>query len=130
MNPRMYRQMFRSRATLLACLVISSLLAACKSPTAPLTSARLERSTRSDTSEKLSNATKLLMDSFEKPTAPFHFSYKGQENLNSKYPMDKTAKPEVGPVEVEADVVARDDAVARGAGDTDKVAAVLSSMPT
>jgi hypothetical protein len=58
----------------------------------------------SDTQTKLTNCTKLLMDSMEKPSAPFHFSYKAQENINPKYPMDKTAKPEVGPVELEADI--------------------------
>ena len=92
------------RLAFLACLVITVLLAGCKSRTPNISAARVERSGISDTQKKLQNCTKLLMDSMEKPNAPFHFSYKAQENINPKYPMDKTAKPEVGPVELESDI--------------------------
>ena len=92
------------RVAFLACLVIAVVLAGCKSRTATISAARVERSGISDTQKKLQNCTKLLMDSMQKPSAPFHFSYKAQENINPKFPMDKTAKPEVGPVELEADI--------------------------
>jgi len=69
---------------------------------APASSARMA-STNNDTKKKFQDCTKLLMDSLQKPTAPYHFSYKAQENINPKFPMDKTAKPEVGPVELEGD---------------------------
>jgi len=57
-----------------------------------------------DVKQKLGRCTSLLMESFQKPTAAYHFSYKAQENINPKFPMNKTAKPEVGPVEIEADI--------------------------
>lgn len=97
------KRFLRGIASLL-CLVMICLWAACKRHPSPVSSALRERAMGSDTSKKLQNCTKLLMDSLEKPTSPFHFSYKAQQNINSKYPMDKTAKPEVGPVELQADV--------------------------
>ena len=70
---------------------------------ASFASARADRDTGNDTRRKFGDCTKLLLESLEKPTAPFRFSYKAQENINPKFPADKTAKPEVGPVEVVAD---------------------------
>lgn len=43
------------------------------------------------------------MESLQNPTAAYHFSYKAQENINPKFPRDKTAKPDVGPVELDGD---------------------------
>ena len=85
-------------------LAALALLANCSNRGSTASSVRMERSTANEASQKLQNCTKLLMDSMEKPTTPFHFSYKAQENINTKYPMDKAAKPELGPVAVEADV--------------------------
>jgi hypothetical protein len=107
---------------LLACLVIAG-SPACKgststssstrsastpgsSPPASFASARADRATSNDTKRKFGDCTRLLLESLEKPTAPFRFSYKAQENINPKFPADKTAKPEVGPVEVVADSTA------------------------
>ena len=55
-------------------------------------------------SRRLSSGANKLLDAITKPTQAFHFSFKGQENINDKYPRDKTQAPEVGPVTLEADV--------------------------
>jgi len=55
-------------------------------------------------SRRLSSGANKLLDAITKPTQSFHFSYKGQENINDKYLRDKTQAPEVGPVTLEADV--------------------------
>ena len=100
----------------LACCATIVLLAGCKSAgtgsegkggtpsPASSASAGVGRAAPSDTKQKLQGCTKLLLDSLEKPTAPYHLSYKAQENINLKYPRDAAAKPEVGPVELEADI--------------------------
>ncbi len=86
------------------CLASLALLASCSKRNSPVNSVRTERPTTNEASQKLQNCTKLLMDAMEKPTTHFHFSYQAQENINAKYPMDKAAKPEIGPVTVEAEV--------------------------
>lgn len=80
------------------------LLVNCSKRGSTPSSLRTERASTNEASQKLQNCTKLLIDSMGKPTASFHFVYKGQENINPKYPMDKTAKPEIGPVEVRANI--------------------------
>ena len=40
----------------------------------------------------------------EHPKTPFHYSYKGQQNVTERYAFDKTLKPQVGAVTMEADV--------------------------
>ncbi len=91
-----------SRAAIALAVVMG--LAGCRSQTTPTTSARLERAATGDTAKKVQDGWKALMDACQKPADSFHFSYKAQKNLNPKYPMDKSAKPEVGPVEIEADI--------------------------
>ena len=49
-----------------------------------------------------------LMESVQNPPAPYHLSYKSQQNLNPKYPQDPSAKPEMGPLDIEADVTAEE----------------------
>lgn len=53
---------------------------------------------------KIGDANRVLMDSLTKPASAFHYSYQAQKNVNAKYPQDPTAKPEVGPVSIEADI--------------------------
>jgi len=87
-------------------VVVSALamsLLACKAPVSPTTSAKLERAASNDLSKAIGESSRLLMDFMEKPTAPYHFTYKAQQNINPRFPSDKTAKPEVGAVEIEAD---------------------------
>lgn len=88
----------------LICFSCLFVLNDCSKPAAPVISSSLERSAAGGASKKVTEGNRLLMESLQKPTAPFHISYKAQENINSKYPMDKTAKPEVGPVDLEADL--------------------------
>jgi hypothetical protein len=106
MSEKVCRELTTENTLLLVCLVVVAFAAGCSkgpSPT-PTSSLSREHASSSDASQRIQHCTKLLMDSMQKPTAPFHFSYKGQENLNPKYPLDKKAKPEVGPVELEADI--------------------------
>ncbi len=50
--------------------------------------------------KRLSDGASKLMEAMEKPTTSFHFSYKGEVNLNQ----DKTQSPQVGPVALQAEV--------------------------
>jgi hypothetical protein len=100
----------------LACGAMIVVLAGCKSagtgtevkrgsaPSASPATAPVAGPAPGDIKLKFQRCTKLLLDSFDKPTASYHFSYTAQENINPKFPMDKTSKPEVGPVTVEADI--------------------------
>jgi len=106
MYSRVRARLCREQTAFVACLAVIVLLVGCKSGVSPTTSARLERATTGDAQSKLSNCMKLLLDSMEKPQAPFHYAFKGEENINPKYPMDKSAKPEVGPVDLQADISA------------------------
>ncbi len=94
----------------IACCAMILLLADCKNAgtgadgkggtASPASSASVgvARPASGDIKQRLQHCTTLLMESLQKPTASYHFSYKAQENINPKFPMDKTAKPEVGPV--------------------------------
>jgi len=53
--------------------------------------------------EEFSKAGSTLLTALTEPTAPLHFSYKAQTQINNKFPMDAGAKPEVGPETMEAD---------------------------
>ncbi|HEY6305235.1 MAG TPA: hypothetical protein VI488_02100 [Candidatus Angelobacter sp.] len=61
--------------------------------------------------KKVTDGIKRLMDSLEKPEAPFHFSYQAKENVNPKFPMQAGELPKLGPVTVEADVSSDDVSV-------------------
>ena len=89
-------------SVLVICLAGTLGLTGCRSR--PSTTAITERAQGSDAGKKIQDGWKALMDACEKPADSFHFSYKAQKNVNPKYPMDKTAKPEVGPEEIEADI--------------------------
>jgi hypothetical protein len=100
---RVTQKLSRDSIAILAGLILVLVLVGCKRSAAPITTARMERAVSSDLSKTIGESSRLLMDFLEKPTAAYHFSYKAQENINMKYPMDKSAKPEVGPVEVQVD---------------------------
>ena len=53
---------------------------------------------------RLSDGADKLMDAMNRPRGSFHFSFKGQENINDKYSQDKTQTPQVGPVTLQADI--------------------------
>ncbi len=78
-------------------------LGAC-SPSSTTTSPNPIKSPTENAGRKIGDANKLLMDSLTKPTTAFHYSYKAQKNINPKFPTDPKAKPEVGPVSIEADI--------------------------
>jgi len=44
------------------------------------------------------------MEAINKPTVPTHFSYTAQENINPKFPQAAGSKPQVGAVQMEADI--------------------------
>lgn len=97
------------RSTLPVCLMAILLLAGCGQKPAPTTSVTTERAIGArDASQKMSDGMRVLMDSIQNPPGAFHFSYKAQKNLNPKFPEGENAEPEVGPIEIEADVTPED----------------------
>jgi hypothetical protein len=93
----------------LAGLALAIALVGCRSKPASVensgnaTKPRAATSNMTD-SRRLSNGANKLLEAMTKPTQSFHFSFKGQENINDKYPQNKTQAPQVGPVTLEADV--------------------------
>ena len=93
----------------LAGLAVAVVLVGCKSHPAPVENSvnrpqpQTSRPNMTD-SRRLSNGANKLLDAMTKPTQSFHFSFQGQQNLNDKYPQDKTQAPKVGPLTVEADI--------------------------
>jgi hypothetical protein len=53
---------------------------------------------------RLSDGANKLIEAMNKPVGAFHFSFKGQENINTRGAQDKSGKPVIGPVSLEADV--------------------------
>jgi hypothetical protein len=97
----------RGWITGMACLAVAGLLAGCKSsapPTATTQATATQGASVNTASERLRKSIKILMDTWEHPKTPFHYSYKGQQNVTDRYAFDKTLKPEVGAVTMEADV--------------------------
>ncbi len=103
---RLGQGFLRGWVGLLMILVAIGFLAGCGSKPSSTSSALKERAMGGGATEKVGSATGRLMDSLDNPSAAFHFSYKAQKNINPKFPMESEAKPEVGPVEMEADVTA------------------------
>ncbi len=66
--------------------------------------------------KKVGDGLTRLSDSISKPQAAFHFSYQSRENLNPKFPSQAGSKPEVGTVEVEADIAPDQIAVSETRG--------------
>lgn len=87
-----------------ATLIAVTLLGACRSAPPTTSLARRERAMGGNLQQKLGQGMKLLMDSMDKPGAGFHLSYKAKENINPRYGTAANAKPEIGRVELEADV--------------------------
>lgn len=92
-----------------AVLILAGVLPGCASKPAPMESfsnAPKPRASRPNMTEarRLSAGANKLVDALTKPTETFHFSFKGEQNLNDKYPEDKTQSPKVGPVTLEMDV--------------------------
>jgi hypothetical protein len=89
----------------MACLAVAGLLAGCKNSAPPATTTpSVSRPTVNTAAKRLGRSGRILMDMMKDPKTPFHYSYKGQENVNDKYAFDKTAKPQVAAVTLEADL--------------------------
>jgi len=94
----------------MAYLAVAGLLAGCQRSAPPTATTQAtatqgaSRPTVNTVSERLKKSTKILMDTLEHPKTPFHYSYKGQQNVTEHYAFNKTLKPQVGTVTMEADV--------------------------
>jgi hypothetical protein len=94
----------------MACLAVAGLLASCQKSAPPTATTQAtatqgaSRPTVNTVSERLRKSTKILSDTLEHPKTPFHYSYKGQQNVTESYDFNKTLKPQVGAVTMEADV--------------------------
>jgi hypothetical protein len=106
-------------------LVLAAALVGCKSNPAPVKSAASGPATgvsaQSD-ARRLSSGAGKLLDAMSKPTKSFHLSFQGQENINDKYLRDKTQAPEVGPVNLQADISPDELSLTETRGQTKKVA--------
>jgi len=94
----------------MACLALAGLLAGCQRSAPPTATTeatatqRASRPTANTASARLRNSAKILTAAMEHPKTPFHYSYKGQQNVTEHYTFNKTLKPQVGAVTLEADV--------------------------
>ncbi len=98
-----------SKQALAWAVILTSLLAGCENkvtpaPTVDYTSTATSSSTTADVSQvdakRLNDGASKLIEAMKMPSTSFHFSYNGQENLQS----DPVQPAEAGPVAVEADV--------------------------
>jgi hypothetical protein len=92
----------------MACLAVAGLLAGCKNSAPPATTtpsaARPTVNKANTASKRLRKSTNILTAMMEHPKTPFHYSYRGQQNVNDRYAFDKTLKPQVAAVTMEADL--------------------------
>jgi hypothetical protein len=94
----------------MACLAVAGLLASCQKSAPPTATTQAtatqgaSRPTVNTVPERLRKSIKILSDTMEHPKTPFHYSYKGQQNVTEGYDFHKTLKPQVGAVTLEADV--------------------------
>jgi hypothetical protein len=104
------RSVWQGPIALLVAASISILSAGCQSKSSAsssgLSAPLSGHSGAAEDSKKVTDGIKLLMDSLDKPQAPFHFSYQANENMNPKFPMTDGELPKLGPVTVEADLSA------------------------
>ena len=95
------------RYSLLASVLLAVfLLGGCKSQQPASPSPAEKKPIAAQEQEKIKTLTRcvqLLADSMKDPQQAFHFSFRGQENLNPKFPKEKGARPDIGPVELQAD---------------------------
>jgi hypothetical protein len=93
-------------------------LPACKhGPGSSSLSAKIDGRSNNKAARKMSGSANILMDDMKDPKAPFHFAYKGQQNVNDRFPLDKNAKPEMGPVTIAADLTSEEIDISEVRGD-------------
>ncbi len=91
----------------LAGLMVAGALLGCSKKAGPTTnpSSSFEASGPNMTDvRRLNNGATKLIDAMNKPTTSFHFSFKGQENIDDRFAADQTQQPLVAPVALEADI--------------------------
>jgi hypothetical protein len=118
-NANIFGKLFIS----LAGLVWAVAFLGCKTKPVPVENAANAPKARASTpnmtdSSRLSNGANKLLEAMSKPTQSFHFSYKGEENINDKYPQDKTQAPQLGPVTLEADISPEETDIVETRGQT------------
>jgi hypothetical protein len=114
---------FRKGFMALVGLALAAALVGCKSKPVSVENAGNALKPRASTpnmtdARRLSSGANKLLDAMSKPTQSFHFSYQGQENINEKYPQDKTQTPKVGPVTLEADISPEENDIVETRGQT------------
>ena len=116
---------FMKVVALLAGLMVVAALAACNNNSTPVVSSepapRVAAPNITD-AQRFSDGASKLIDAMKKPTASFHFSYKGQENLSE----DRTKLPEVGPVALQADISPEEISLTETRGSTTKTSKAKS----
>jgi hypothetical protein len=90
--------------SLIGSAILLAMGACSPSSTTTTTSPNPIKAMTENAGRKIGDANTLLMNSITKPTTAFHYSYRAQKNINPKFPRDPAAKPEVGPVSVEAEI--------------------------
>jgi len=105
----MQAHIHRSRITGMACLAMAGLMVGCQrsapqAPTAQQVPQQVSHPAANTPSKILSKSGKILLDSMQHPKTPFHYSYTGQQNVNDRYAFDKSVKPQVAAVTLEADL--------------------------
>jgi hypothetical protein len=116
----------------LAGLLLAAALVGCQSHPAPVENSGNAPKPRASTpnptdARRLSSGANKLLEAMTKPTQSFHFSYQGQENINDKYPMDKTQAPKVGPVILEADISPQENDIVQTRGQTKSTSKALKT---
>jgi len=87
-------------------LALAMALVGCRSKPASVENAAKSQASASHMTDSsgMANGANKLLEAMTKPTQSFHLSFKGEQNINEKYPMDKTQAPKLGPVTLEADI--------------------------
>lgn len=87
-------------------LLVVFLLGGCKGRQPASVAPAEDKSSAAQDQEKIKKLTRcvqLLVDSMKDPKQSFQFSFRGQENLNPKFPKEKGTRPDIGPIELQAD---------------------------
>ena len=100
----MLSTIYRRGIAFLAGLASTIVLAGCGGTPSLAPSASTGRGGSVNLSQKVGKGATLLMESITQPTRSFHLSYNGQENINPKFLQVAGTKPQVGAVEMQADV--------------------------
>ena len=109
-------------AMLAGLILVAALLACSNNSTPEVHSVAAPRASKPNMTDarRLSDGANKLMDAMNKPKTSFHFSFKGQENINDKFIRDQTQQPQVGPVALQADISPEEISLTETRGSTTK----------